>query len=186
MGRALLLTGHARVGKTTSICRVIAETGKERFTGFVANEQRENGVRTGFVISMLDGRSGYLASLDSASDIRVRSVTPSGELSYGVDLDFLENVAVPSLRKAMNEDAGRVLVVDEIGPMQLHSKAFQELILDILDSESLLFGSVVLRNFPWTDRLKELDGVETFELTPHNRDTFTEMMTLYLNSIRST
>jgi nucleoside-triphosphatase len=184
MARALLLTGHARVGKTTSICRVIAETGKERYTGFVSNEQRKDGIRTGFVINMLDGRSGYLASLDSTSDNRVRSVTPTGEVSYGVDLDFLENVAVPSLKQAMNDDARRVLVVDEIGPMQLHSKVFQNLILDILDSDSLLFGSVVLRNFPWTDRLKEFDGVETFELTPSNRDTFTDMMTLYLNSIR--
>jgi nucleoside-triphosphatase THEP1 len=183
MGRALLLTGHARVGKTTSICRVIAETGRDRYTGFVANERRENGIRTGFVIDMLDGRSGYLASLDSTSDIRVRSMTPAGEVSYGVDLDFLENVAVPSLREAMSDDAGHILVVDEIGPMQLHSKIFQKLILDILGSDSLLFGSVVFRSFPWTDRFKELDGVETFELTPRNRDTFTEMMTLYLNSI---
>jgi nucleoside-triphosphatase len=187
MGRALLFTGNARVGKTTSIGRVISSVGEERFSGFLAGERRENGVRIGFSITMLDGRSGSLASLDSTSDIRVKSVTPAGDkVSYGVDLDFLENVAVPSLRATMSEDKKRIVVVDEIGFMQLNSSVFQRLILDVLDSDTLLLGTIVLRSHPWTDWLKDRSGVETFLLTTQNRETVTRMMSLYLGSIGPT
>jgi len=38
---------------------------------------------------------------------------------------------------------------------------------------------------PWADQLKTRPDVETFVLTRQNRESLTEMMTLYLQKVRS-
>lgn len=181
MGRALLFTGEPRVGKSTAVREVVERVGAERFTGFITGEDRSAGHRTGFSITMLDGRKGILASIDSPSDIRVRGFTRGEEVTYGVDLNFLENTAVQDIRARLDRESNQIFVIDEIGPMQLNSAEFKALILDVLKIDgAIIFGSVVLRNFPWTDELKEQPNVETFLLTQQNRQTLTEMMSSYL------
>jgi nucleoside-triphosphatase len=130
---------------------------------------------------MIDGRKGALASVESTSPTRVKSVTQGEEVSYGVDLEFLEKVAVQEIRKNLSNSADLFIVIDEIGPMQLNSPLFRDLVLDLLESDkSILFGSVVQRSFDWTDDLKQRPGVETFLLTEQNRETLTKMMAKYL------
>jgi nucleoside-triphosphatase THEP1 len=130
---------------------------------------------------MLDGHKGSLASVNSDSEIRVESITQGNRISYGVDLGFLETVALPAIRDSVKESPFDIIVIDEIGPMQLNSGMFRDLILDLLDrSNVMILGSVVARSFPWTDELKSRPDVETFLLTHQNRVTLTEMMTDYI------
>lgn len=181
MGRALLFTGEPRIGKSTAVHEVVERIGKERFRGFISGEDRVAGRRTGFSVTMLDGRNGILASIDSPSDIRVKGFASGEEVSYGVELDFLDNVAVHDIRSGLERGSNQIFVIDEIGPMQLNSEEFKSLILDVLKiDDAILFGSVVLRSFPWTDELKERPDVEVFLLTKQNRQTLTEMMSNYL------
>ncbi|HEX6470124.1 MAG TPA: nucleoside-triphosphatase [Streptosporangiaceae bacterium] len=181
MARALLLTGEKKVGKTTGLRHIVDRIGAEHFTGFFATERRVAGRRTGFQIEMLDGRSGPLASIDSASDMRVGRVLSDGRKKYGVDLDFLDKIAVPELRSVLAEGRPeRALLVDEIGPMQLYSSSFKQVILDALAGSNLLLGSIMLPSEPWVDDLKRRGDVETFLLTSQNRQSMVEMMALYL------
>jgi nucleoside-triphosphatase len=181
VARALLFTGPKKIGKTTAVRKIAAGLGTERFVGFFATERRARGLRTGFDIQLLDGRSGPLASIDSDSPMRVGRVLDGGRRKYGVELDFLDDVAVPALRAALSEDpSDRVLLIDEIGSMQLYSEPFRRLVLDALSGPSLVLGTVMLPPEPWADALKERGDVETFLLTPQNRDTMTEMMSGYL------
>lgn len=83
---------------------------------------------------------------------------------YGVELELLETVAVPTLRSEIESGTSRILVIDEIGPMQL------------------LSGTIVARSFAETDELKKRPGVETFLLTEANRTSLATMMALYLQS----
>lgn len=181
MGRALLFTGEPRIGKSTAVREVVERAGTERFRGFITGEDRSAGQRTGFSVTMLDGRRGILASIDSPSDIRVRGFARGEEVSYGVELNFLENVALHDIRASLGRESNKIIVIDEIGPMQLNSAEFKALILDVLQIDGvIIFGSVVLRSFPWTDELKERSDVETFLLTQQNRQTLTAMMSSYL------
>jgi nucleoside-triphosphatase len=183
MGRALLFTGEPRVGKSTAVREVVARVGAERFTGFITEEDRCDGRRTGFSITMLDGRRGTLASIESKSDIRVKSVTQGEQVSYGVELGFLEDVAVPVMRESLKGNLERFVVIDEIGPMQLNSIFFKDLISELLEkSGAVTLGTVVARSLPWTDALKSRAGVETFLLTPQNRATLATMMAAYFTS----
>jgi len=181
MGRILLFTGAPRVGKSTAIREVITAVGQDRCTGFITVEERFNGQRTGFSICMIDGRSGTLASIDSASSIRVKSFSQGPGVSYGIDLSFLEKIAIPAIRDDLGKDRDRLLVIDEIGPMQLWSEMFKKFIIGIADDDdALLLGSIVQRSLPWTDELKSLPNVETFLLTTQNRETLIWMMSEYL------
>lgn len=180
MGRALLFTGVKKVGKTTALRNVVTRLAPKSVVGFFATERRIDGKRVGFEIEMLDGRSGRLASIDSDSDMRVGRLLSHGRLKYGVDLEFLDGVAVPALRASLSSNPGGIVLVDEIGPMQLYSEAFRQAVLDMLESPCLILGTVMSPAEPWVDVLKEHEAVETFHLTPQNRDTVTEMMCLYL------
>ena len=160
---------------------VVESVGRNRFIGFLTGEDRAEGRRIGFSIRMLDGRIGAFASLSSASEIRVGS-----SASYGVDLQFLEEVSVPAIRDGLNTARGQIIVIDEIGPMQLYSEKFKELVIDILGTDqAILLGSIVLRSLPWTDKLKMWNNVATFSLTPQNREIMTQMMILYLRGMVS-
>jgi nucleoside-triphosphatase len=180
MGRVLLFTGEKGVGKSTAVQHVIERVGLEHFTGFFTHEVRSEGRRVGFEVVTLDGARGALASTASNSSLRVGREDPGGRRKYGVELEFLEGVAVPALREAIGTNDSRILVIDEIGPMQMLSGAFRQVVGEALTSKSLVLGTVVLRSVPWADDLKARDSVETFLLTRQNRGTAAEMMALYL------
>ncbi|HEV2371605.1 MAG TPA: nucleoside-triphosphatase [Streptosporangiaceae bacterium] len=181
MAKALLLTGEKKVGKTTALRSIVTSLGEEHFVGFYATERRQDGRRVGFGVAMLDGREGTLADIDSDSTMRVGRVI-DGRIKYGVELGFLEDVAVPAVRSALDHRTDQVVLIDEIGPMQLYSHAFRHLVLDALASSSIILGSVMSPSDPWVDALKSRNDVETFLLTFQNRDSMTEMMTLYLGT----
>lgn len=183
MGIVLLLTGEPGIGKSTALQKVLAEVGPAVFAGFVADERRRDGERCGFDIAMLDGRRGTLASIESDSPIRVGGANAAGMPRYGVELEFLESVAMPELLKVIDGESPRIVVVDEIGPMQLYSDVFRSAIADLVESDVIVVGTIVLRSVPWTDQLKARDNVETFLLTKQNRNSMASMMALYVRSL---
>lgn len=183
MGKAFLLTGDKGVGKTTALKAIIDELGIERCAGFYAKEVRAAGIRTGFRIITLDGQEGSLADVRSKSQIRVGGPNEDGIGRYGVDLDFLENVAVRTLYDSLASPKASFLVIDEIGPMQLFSPKFKQAVMDVMDSPKALLGTIVLRSHPWTDEFKQRKDVETFLLTLNNRETMTKMLSWLLSHL---
>lgn len=181
MARMLLFTGPKRVGKSTAVQRVIAEVGAEHFQGFYTRERRDEVRRRGFDIVMLDGRRGAIASDESESSMRMGSLV-NGRLRYGVILDFLEEIAVPAINQAPDVPQ-RIFVMDEIGPMQLYSSRFTDAVERLLPTDVVVLGTIVERSVEWTDAFRQNPGVEVFTLTERNRDTMTEMMTLYLREL---
>src|SRR6266404_765058 len=85
----LLITGPPGIGKTTVLERVIACLPPAAATGFLTRPLRARGVRQGFVIETLDGRSALLASVRFDAGPRVGR--------YRVRIAALDAVAVPAL-----------------------------------------------------------------------------------------
>ncbi len=113
--QALLLTGAPGTGKTTIIREAIHAT-KEKPGGFYTQEIREGGARLGFEIVTLDGSRAVLAHVDIRGPQRVGK--------YGVDVACLDRVAIPTMRRAIQECS--IVVVDEIGKMELLSSSFRD------------------------------------------------------------
>lgn len=158
MKSAYLVTGQPGCGKTTLIRQVV--TGMHlRAAGFYTEDLRHGGVREGFRIVTLDGEMGLLAAAGHPGPVQVSK--------YGVDVQELERIGVAAVRRAL--ERGHVIVVDEIGRMQLFSRAFRQLVLEAVRCEHPLLGTVMLGRNAYADRIKGHRNVEVLTLTPENR-----------------
>ncbi|MFQ5893993.1 MAG: nucleoside-triphosphatase, partial [Nitrospinota bacterium] len=110
----ILLTGPPRVGKTTCIERLLGRL-EAPAAGFFTREVREAGRRVGFDVEDLEGRRGVLSRIGLAGPHRVGR--------YGVDLADFEAVALPALEAGL--EIGALVVIDEIGKMELFSERFK-------------------------------------------------------------
>jgi nucleoside-triphosphatase len=171
MGRALLLTGRPGVGKTTVIRSVVAQLGA-RAGGFYTEEIRESGRRTGFRLVTLDGSTGTLADLNISGPYRVGR--------YGVHLSNLEQVGVAALWAAIRQPEVSVVVIDEIGKMELFSTAFCQAVLAALDSPKTVLASVMARSHPWVDAIKARHDVKLVEATQANRQDLPEQIVRWM------
>jgi len=115
MKQAYLLTGRPGTGKTSLIKQVAAQM-KGKAGGFYTEEIRTRGIREGFRLITLDGEETILAHVSFHSPYRVSK--------YGVDSKTLEQVGVPALRRAAQQCD--LVIIDEIGKMELFSTAFRE------------------------------------------------------------
>jgi nucleoside-triphosphatase len=157
MKQIYLVTGRPGTGKTSLIKQAAAEmTGKAG--GFYTEEIRSQGVRQGFRLVTLDGQKTILAHVDTKSPYRVGK--------YGVDIDALGRIGVQALRRADEEQ--RLVVVDEIGKMELFSASFRQTVLDIVEGGHRLLGTIMLKPNPWADAIKRRPEVELVTTTREN------------------
>jgi len=155
----VLLTGRPGIGKTTVIRRFLAETGAEA-GGFYTEEIRRGGSRFGFSLNIVGGERYILASVEIKGPPRVGK--------YGVDLRTFERAAVPAIERAVAE--GRLVVVDEIGKMELFSERFRRAVLGALDSSAPLLGTILSRPHPFADEIVRRADVRVINVTFENRD----------------
>ena len=154
MKSVYLLTGLPGTGKTSLIKQAAAGAGLT-VGGFYTEEIREGGTRLGFRLVTLDGRTATLAHIDFDKRCRVGK--------YGVDVNSLESVGVPALRDAAARCG--LVIVDEIGKMELFSDAFRETVLSVIDSGKRVLGTVMLKADPFADAIKSRDCVRVITLT---------------------
>lgn len=159
----LLLTGLPGVGKTTAIRKLAARLG-ERADGFTSEEVRERDERVGFKIVTLDGREGTLARVGLKRGPRLGR--------FGVNVQDLEGLAVPAVERAIRER--EVVVVDEIGPMELTSAEFKTVLLEALESPRRVVATICAKPNPFCDRIKRRPDVALFTLTKDNRDSIVD------------
>ncbi len=160
MIKNLLLTGRPGIGKTTIIRKVAEVLGPEA-GGFYTEEVRERGRRIGFRIVTLDGRQGWLAHKTMPGAYRVGK--------YNVNVKDLEEIGVQAIRHATA--FANVVIIDEIGPMELLSPAFKQAVMDAMDSTTPVLATVMSKPHPWVLVLKARDDTEVWEVLLSNRDT---------------
>ena len=169
MGKTILLTGFPGCGKTTLIRRVLARLSIPA-GGFYTQEIRDSGIRVGFELVTLDGSRGILAHVDNISTNRVGK--------YGVDLSALEDIGVGAIQAAIEEES--LVVIDEIGPMEIFSPAFRQVVIEALESETTVLGTIVKRSVPFANVVKQKPQVTMVEVTPETRDNLVEQLIQYI------
>lgn len=149
MGKAFLITGPPGCGKTTVIRKVLSQLTCAA-GGFYTQEIREGGRRVGFKLVTLDGREATMAHVDFPKTFRVGK--------YGVDLTVIDGLGVRCVQDVVSQ--GGVVVIDEIGPMEVLSEDFRAVVLEVLQSDSPLLGTIVRRKFAFAESIKSLPNVE--------------------------
>ena len=172
MKRILLLTGKPGTGKTALIKEAVAKR-KIKAGGFYTEEIRTGKVRQGFRIITLDGQEAVLAHVNISSCYQVSK--------YKVDTNEIDEVGVSALRQALKESD--LIVVDEIGKMELLSSQFREALWQVIDSGKRVLGTIMLSPHPFADRIKCHPQVKMLLVTRANRD---EVLREVLNWLKET
>lgn len=154
----ILLTGPPRIGKTTIVRAVISEL-DDKCAGFCTEEIKRSDERVGFKLLTIANKSCVLSHKEIRGHYHVGK--------YGVDLDCVEEVGVPAIKQGIK--AGKVIVIDEIGKMEILSRRFKLAVLDALDSNSPVIGTMLFKRHPFCEKIKARKDVEVFEVTEENR-----------------
>jgi nucleoside-triphosphatase len=62
-----------------------------------------------------------------------------------------------------------LLVIDEIGPMEIRSAAFRGAVIEVLESDRPVLATIFARPLPFTEKLKRRLDVTLIEVRPDNR-----------------
>ncbi len=161
--KVILLTGLPGVGKTTIINRLCTHyTTKGRdVQGITTGEFREMGQRVGFKIrDLATGEEGWLARKDPAGGPRIGS--------YRVVSEDLERIGVGALERASKAPTD-IVVVDEIGPMEMTSTSFRNAVSKIFDGQHATVATVKFGSrYPEVEKIMERSTL--LEITKNNRE----------------
>lgn len=155
----ILITGAPGVGKTTLIKKISQELKDSHPAGFFTSEIRKKGIREGFELESLDGRTAILSHTGIKSPYRIGK--------YRVDVKCFEEFlgAIPFF----DLETG-LIIIDEIGKMECMSEKFTELIERILDSGKPVLATIGLKGAGLVAEIKKRDDVRLFDLSTGNRD----------------
>ncbi|HVP40502.1 MAG TPA: NTPase [Candidatus Krumholzibacteriaceae bacterium] len=158
-----LITGVHGTGKTTVITRVADAFRAKGYKigGMTSKERREGEARVGFLIQDVStGEQGWLAHVNQQDGPRIGK--------YRVNLGDLENIGAKAIHEAT--ETADVIIIDEIGPMELHSQAFTKAVQEAMDSGKPVVATI---HYKATDVLvrsiKARPDAELTEVTLQNR-----------------
>jgi nucleoside-triphosphatase len=155
----ILICGPPGVGKTTLIKKIL-ENIDLKAGGFYTEEIKENNRRVGFKIISLDNQEGILAHISIKNSRRVGR--------YGVNIYDLENIGVKCLNQALKDDG--LILIDEIGKMEVFSEEFKEKVLDCLNSEKFVLATIGIGGDKFISKIKERKDIVLFTINRENRD----------------
>ena len=164
MSWLIFVTGKPGIGKTSVLLRAASRLKAEGYKigGMISREFRERGVRIGFeLVDFSTGRKGWLAHLNQPNGPRVGK--------YRVNLKNINTIGVESILRAI-EDAD-LIIIDEIGPMELLSSKFKEAVMNGLRSNKPVMGTIHYNAHDHLiDTIKAEENAEILEVTVENRE----------------
>ena len=164
----MVLTGSPSVGKSTVLARTVSTLRGQGVSvgGMFSREVREVTVRVGFeIVDVTSAKVGWLAHVNQQGGPEVGK--------YHVNLADLDSIGVQAINTAIERND--VVVIDEIGPMELFSQKFKEAAQKALESRKLVIAVVHQKA---QDKLvtdaKSRSDAEVFKVTTQNRETLHE------------
>lgn len=157
------MTGRPSIGKTTVVLNTVKGLRDKGYTigGMLSREVRERGTRIGFEITTLPAdEKGWLAHVNQSTGPQVGK--------YKVNLHDLDQLGVSAIQEAIKD--ADIVIVDEVGPMELFSPTFKQAIKDLMASDKFVLGVIHhSARDPIIDAVKTRKDTEIIEATIGNR-----------------
>ncbi|MEG1255322.1 nucleoside-triphosphatase [Clostridium sp.] len=164
MGNKVLFSGYPRIGKTTILKKIVQMIGECNCIGFYTEEVRNGFDRIGFDCVSLDGKRQRIADVDLQSDVRIGR--------YGINIKAFEDFALQTISNYSSRN--KIIIIDEIGPIQLLSTKFKQQIGNILSGTNCVIGTIFYDKHPDIDEMKKLPGIKIYSINNENRNTISE------------
>jgi nucleoside-triphosphatase len=158
------ITGLPNSGKTQTLLKIIEMLEAEEMTvgGMITDVIIFRNKKVGFyVIDWLTKKKRKFAHLNIESNVHVEE--------YGVDMRALDGVGVKAIRRAIKD--ADVIVIDEVGKMEVESESFVQAVKDALDSDKPLLLTLHKKSRnPLLQDIRRRDDLRILEVTPVNRN----------------
>ena len=160
------ITGMPSVGKTKTLVKIIEhlEESGYKIEGMITEPIIEKKKRVGFyVLDWQTKESEVFAHVDFEAKEKVGK--------YGVDIFALERIGIPAIEKAITDEEVNIIVIDEIGKMEMLSERFCEMVIDALDSDKPIMVTLHKKSrTPLLQDVRRRDDIRILEVTPVNRN----------------
>jgi nucleoside-triphosphatase len=160
------ITGLPNVGKTKTLVKVIEflEESGYNIEGMITEPIIKKKKRVGFYIKdWQTNEKEPFAHIDFDHKDKV------GE--YGVNISILEKIGVNSIEKAIFDNKIDIIIIDEIGKMEMLSERFCEVVIEALDSDKPIMVTLHKKSrTPLLQDVRRRDDIRILEVTPVNRN----------------
>ena len=160
------ITGMPSVGKTQTLLKIIGSLEKSGYTveGMITKPIIKKKKRVGFyVVDWQTNEKEVFAHIDFETKEKVGK--------YGVAIEALEKIGVPAIEKAINNDKIDIIIIDEIGKMEMLSEKFCEIVIEALDSDKPIMVTLHKKSrTPLLQDVRRRDDIRILEVTPVNRN----------------
>ena len=160
------ITGMPSVGKTDTLTKIIEALEEHGYVveGMITEPIVEKKKRVGFYITDWQTKERQVfAHIDFEMKDKVGK--------YGVDINALEKIGVPAIEKAITDENVNVIIIDEIGKMEMLSEKFCEMVIEALDSDKPIMVTLHKKSrTPLLQDVRRRDDIRILEVTPVNRN----------------
>ncbi|MFW6120676.1 MAG: NTPase [Petrotogales bacterium] len=160
------ITGMPSVGKTKTLIKVIEKIEKSgyKIEGMITEPLLENKKRVGFYVEDWQTKEKEVfAHIDFDKKDSVGK--------YGVDLKILERIGVPAVEKAITDEEVDIIIIDEIGKMEMLSEKFCGVVIEALDSDKPILVTLHKKSrTPLLQDIRRRDDIRILEVTTVNRN----------------
>ena len=160
------ITGMPSVGKTQTLIKIIEKIEKSgyKIEGMITEPIIEHKKRVGFYVE-----DWLTKEKDVFAHVEIDSKDKVGK--YGVDLNALEIIGVTAIEKAINDEEIDIIIIDEIGKMEMLSERFCEVVTDALDSDKPIMVTLHKKSrTPLLQDIRRRDDIRILEVTAVNRN----------------
>ncbi len=163
--KRIVITGRPGVGKTTLIEKVVSRL-PIPVGGMLTREIRKCDHRVGFsVIDVATGTAGVLAHIHQQNGPKMGR--------YRVNLSDLEQIGIAAVDHALA--AGSLIVIDEIGPMEITSLKFIPMVERVIESDApFIISTHAKLDLPLIHRLRQ--EFTLYRVKLGNRDDLVEQI----------
>ncbi|MFH1622400.1 MAG: NTPase [Candidatus Omnitrophota bacterium] len=172
----IIISSKPGVGKTTLVKELISKL-KVTICGFYTEEIRENGKRVGFKVVNLENKEEVVLA-------HVYLEGPKKVGKYKVNIKDFEPMAINILEKAI-KGKEELIIIDEIGKMELFSKVFRQLVIRLLNSPKNVIFTIKtdwVKN--WIPKIRDKD-IYNFDMSRQNyTETLEEIQEVLSDSIQ--
>lgn len=164
------ITGLPNVGKTSTLIKIVNKLENDDFQvgGMVTHPVMDGDKRVG--VEVKDWRTGESAVF-SHMDYDTKAKVETDEGVFHVRTDLLEQVGVKALKDAVADDQIDIIIIDEVGKMEMHSEVFCDTVKECLDSPKPVIMTLHKKSRnPLLQDIRRRDDVRILEVTPVNKN----------------